>query len=180
MSVRRKILVIDDDPVIREILKSVLEKADYEVILADNGMSGLEAARRDEPDLVITDGLLPKLHGFLVCKQIKEFESPPKVIILTGLYTKPTYKWDVKRDYNADDLLGKPIEPEALIKCVKKHLADLATFESAYASPSELSAREAQFDRRPVPAAAPKVETGFSFTEAEMEEIFNDWAVPCY
>lgn len=178
MSVRRKILVIDDDQVIREILKSVLEKADYEVILADNGMSGLEAARRDEPDLVITDGLLPKLHGFLVCKQIKEFESPPKVIILTGLYTKPTYKWDVKRDYNADDLLGKPIEPEALIKCVKKHLADLVTSESAYALPSELSAREAQFDRRPVPA--PKVEAGFSFTEAEMEEIFTDWAVPCY
>ena len=65
MYVRRKILVIDDDPVIREILKSVLEKADYEVVLADNGLSGLEAAKRDSPDLVITDSLLPKLHGFL-------------------------------------------------------------------------------------------------------------------
>ena len=179
MYVRRKILVIDDDPVIREILKSVLEKADYEVSLADNGMSGLEAARRDRPDLVITDGLLPKLHGFLVCKQIKEFESPPKVIILTGLYTKPTYKWDVKRDYNADDLLGKPVEPAALIKCVQKHLANSTALETAFALPSELAAQDTQPYRRQ-PDAAPRLATGFSFSEAEMEEIFNDWSVPCY
>lgn len=179
MCVRRKILVIDDDPVIREILKSVLEKADYEVVLADNGLSGLEAAKRDSPDLVITDGLLPKLHGFLVCKQIKEFEPPPKVIILTGLYTKPTYKWDVKRDYNADDLLAKPVEPAALIKCVKKHLADLTTLQSAYALPSELPARDSQLDRGPAPKAEPDVAIGFRFSATEMEEIFNGWAVPC-
>ena len=105
MQMQRKILVIDDDGVTRELLKSVLTNADYEVVLAADGLSGVETARSEKPDLVITDGLLPKLHGFLVCKAIKEFDSPPKVIILTGLYTKPTYKWTVKHEYGADDLL---------------------------------------------------------------------------
>ena len=122
MCVRRKILVIDDDPVIRELLKSLLEKADYEVVLADNGLSGLEAAKRDSPDLVITDGLLPKLHGFRVCKAIKESDSPPKVIILTGLYTKPTYRREVTHQYLADDLLTKPFNTADLLTCIERLL----------------------------------------------------------
>ena len=180
MQVRRKILIIDDDPVIREMLKGVLEKAGYDVALADNGKSGLEAAERDRPDLVITDGLLPKMHGFLVCKAIKEFTPPPKVIIITGLYTKPTYKWNVKRDYNADDLLGKPVEPADLIACVKKHLADLPAVESAYAMAAESATDAAPVNRQQEKDQPTPDQSGVKFTEAELDEIFSDWSIPSF
>jgi len=144
MTVRRKILVIDDDQVTRELLRSVLEKAGYEVVLAEDGLSGVETARCENPDLVITDGLLPKMHGFLVCKAIKEFHSPPKVIILTGLYTKPTYKWSVKHEYGADDLLMKPITPVDFLACVERHLADLAHLDLPEAPPAALSTEESE------------------------------------
>jgi DNA-binding response OmpR family regulator len=179
MRSRRKILIIDDDPVIREMLGSLLAKAGYEVSVADNGKSGLESAERDRPDLVITDGLLPKMHGFLVCKAIKEFDPPPKVIILTGLYTKPTYRWNVKRDYYADDLLGKPIEPSDLLACIQKHLADLTTMDTAYALPSELADDDTEVNGADAAKTEPE-SSGAKFSDAEMEEIFSDWSIPCF
>ena len=120
---RRKILVVDDEVVIRELLTTVLERADYDVILAEDGLSAVEKATSEKPDLVITDGLLPKLHGFLACKAIKALIPAPKVILLTGIYTKLTYKWEVKAQYGADDLLTKPTRPADLLACVEKHLA---------------------------------------------------------
>jgi DNA-binding response OmpR family regulator len=183
MQVRRKILVIDDDAVTRELLRSVLTKADYEVVLAEDGLSGVETARCEAPDLVITDALLPKMHGFLVCKAIKAFFSPPKVIILTGLYTKPTYKWSVKRDYGADDLLMKPITPAALLACVAKHLADLVHLDLPEISPPAISTRKPENNWRLVGRQGntrPHVESGgVKFSDAEMEDIFKEWSIPC-
>jgi DNA-binding response OmpR family regulator len=126
---RRKILVVDDEKVVRDLLKTVLERADYEVILAEDGLSGVELAASERPDLVIADGLLPKLHGFLACKAIKSLNPAPKVILLTGIYTKPTYKWEVKHAYQADDLLAKPTKPADLLACIARHLADLPPAE---------------------------------------------------
>lgn len=121
---RKRILVADDSQMMRETLGLVLENSGYEVIFAEDGESAVELAASMKPDLVITDALLPKLHGFLACKAIKEFETPPKVVLLTGVYTKPTYRWEVKK-YGADDLLLKPVRPVELIACIEKHLAAL-------------------------------------------------------
>jgi two-component system OmpR family response regulator len=129
MPARRKILVVDDEVIVRDLLKTVLERADYDVILAEDGLSGLEKATSERPDLVIVDGLLPRLHGFLACRAIKKLNPAPKVILLTGIYTKMTYKWEVKREYDADDLLTKPAKPADLLACIAKHLADLPPVE---------------------------------------------------
>lgn len=130
---RRKILVADDSQIIREMLKLMLVKGGYEVIFAEDGESVVEMAASQKPDMVITDGLLPKLHGFMACKAIKSFETPPKVILLTGVYTKPTYRWEVKNNYGADDLLLKPVRAVDLIACIEKHLADLPLQEEEVA-----------------------------------------------
>ena len=121
----RRILVVDDDIVIRELLKNLLEGEGYEVLLAGDGVSGVESALSECPDLVILDGLLPRLHGFLACKAIKEQPLAPKVILLTGIYTKPNYKREVARDYGADDMLAKPATAAVLLAVVEKHLKDL-------------------------------------------------------
>ena len=136
---RRKILVADDSQIIREMLRMMLVKGGYEVIFAEDGESVVEMAASQKPDLVITDGLLPKLHGFLACKAIKEFETPPKVVLLTGVYTKPTYRWEVKKNYGADDLLLKPVRAVELLACIEKHLAELPRQEEDVAF-SDLSA----------------------------------------
>jgi DNA-binding response OmpR family regulator len=125
MPARRKILVVDDEVIVRDLLKTVLERADYEVILAQDGLTGVEKATSERPDLVIADCLLPRLHGFLACRAIKRLNPAPKVILLTGIYTKMTYKWQVKHEYDADDLLIKPAKPADLLACIAKHLADL-------------------------------------------------------
>jgi CheY-like chemotaxis protein len=71
------------------------------------------------------DGLMPKMHGFLACKTIKELENPPKVLLLTGIYTKPAYKWEAKGQYHADGLLSKPFDKLSLLALIKTLLSDL-------------------------------------------------------
>lgn len=129
-----KILVVDDSKVMREMLRMILEKENYEVISTEDGTSALEIAATANPDLVISDGLLPKMHGFLVCKALKEFASPPKVVVLTGVYTKVSYRWEVKNEYGADDVLTKPFDKDMLLACVEKHL--VARQADAYAKAS--------------------------------------------
>jgi len=130
MSVRKKILIVDDEVVIRNLLTRVLE-LDYDVIIAEDGLSGVDKAGSEKPDLVITDGLLPKLHGFLACKAIKQMNPAPKVILLTGIYTKPTYKWEVIDQYDADNVITKPAHPAELIASIEKLL-----FEPGFKSAS--------------------------------------------
>jgi len=165
--VKSKILVIDDDATTREILRAVLEPHGYEVIVAADGISGVAAAFSEKPDLVITDGLLPKLHGFRVCKTIKEFDSPPKVILLTGLYTKPTYKWEVKNEFLADDLLTKPADAVTLLACVEKHLGIRNPVDNQQVSDSHLKCEDVNH----VPSAAA------TFSKTEIDELFKDWAI---
>jgi DNA-binding response OmpR family regulator len=123
MDRKKKILVVEDDRLWREMIGRILTNNGYEVIFAEDGKVAIEKAASEKPDLVLTDGLLPKLHGFLVCKAIKDMPSPPKVIVLTGVYTKPTYKWQAKREYGADELLSKPANAAELLACIDRVLA---------------------------------------------------------
>ncbi|HEY6328981.1 MAG TPA: response regulator [Blastocatellia bacterium] len=118
----KRILVADDDRIIREYLKTVLSRAGYEVIFAGDGEEALKLAASEHPALVLSDGLLPKLHGFQACKSIKSLENPPKVIILTGVYTKPTYKYQVMNEYGADDFLNKPVDASQLLQSIAQQL----------------------------------------------------------
>ena len=122
MITKRKILVADDDRITREIIGSILTRAGHDVVFAEDGKSAVETALSETPDLVFIDGLMPKMHGFLACKAIKELDRAPKVILLTGIYTKLTYKWEAKEEFQADDLLTKPATPDALMACIEKHL----------------------------------------------------------
>lgn len=121
---KRRILVADDDPFIRKMLGYILAKADYDVIYAEDGNSVIEKASTEKPDLVLLDGLMPKTHGFLACKAIKELDDAPKVILLTGVYTRLDYKWKVKETYAADDVMTKPFEVPALLASIEQQLSN--------------------------------------------------------
>ena len=145
----KKILIADDDRFMREMLKALLTQAGYDVILAEDGQSAVEMAKKESPDLILMDGLMPRMHGFLACKAIKGQAAPPKVIIFSAVYTKPSYKWEVKNVYSADDMLVKPFKNAELLACIQKHLPDGRDLSSLTA----LVEKRAQEEIRPVQAA---------------------------
>jgi DNA-binding response OmpR family regulator len=122
MSKPIKILVADDNASYRRVLKGLLTMAGYEVLEAEDGLAAFEMAVIEKPDIVITDGLMPKMHGFLVCKTVKQLEPPPKVIVLTAVYTKPEYRLEVMRKYGADELFIKPCSTAELVACIENML----------------------------------------------------------
>jgi diguanylate cyclase (GGDEF)-like protein len=114
-----KILIIDDDPDIRDVLKITLTQEGYEVIQAPDGEEGLKLAQTKNPDLVIVDFKMPKLDGKQVCLQLKNdiLLSHMPIIMLTG-------KSEVKDkvgglDAGADDYIVKPFEPEELVARIR-------------------------------------------------------------
>lgn len=116
---RTKILIIDDDPDIRDVLNITLSQEDYEVIEASDGLEGLKFAQTKNPDLVIVDFKMPKMDGRQVCQQLKKdiLLSHMPIIMLTG-------KGDVADkvgglNAGADDYIVKPFEPQELIARIR-------------------------------------------------------------
>jgi DNA-binding response OmpR family regulator len=68
---------------------------------------------------MITDGLMPRVHGFLLCKTVKQLDPSPKIIALTAVYTKPECRSEVMRKYGADELFIKPCKTLELLACIE-------------------------------------------------------------
>src|SRR5262245_17802895 len=119
---KKKVLVADDDSALRKVLWKILTRAGYEVITAADGAAALERATGERPDLVITDALMPKMHGFQVCQEIKRLGQAPKVIMLTAVYTNLSFKREACSRYGADDFLTKPFEVTELLGCIENQL----------------------------------------------------------
>lgn len=118
-----KILVIDDDPQNRDILRARLEQAGYEVIEAENGDLGIEAANTQSPDAIVLDVMMPKKDGWATCKALKSDAKTKEipVIMLTAL-NQPI---DELRGWECgvNEFLTKPVDHEKLITYVKGLLA---------------------------------------------------------
>lgn len=109
-----KILVVDDDPAIRDVLVRILQREDYLPITAANGLEALELVLRESPDLILLDVTMPVLDGFTVCKQLKDNEQTAliPVTMLTGLDDREHRRRGI--EVGADDFLTKPIEQNLL------------------------------------------------------------------
>ena len=114
MMAKTKVLMIDDDVEVASLVKVWLEKHDYEVIVATDGLSGLRQLYKTHPDLVILDVAMPRLDGWEVCRRIRELDDVP-IIMLTAR-TEMTCR--VRGfDLGADDYITKPFElPELLAR----------------------------------------------------------------
>jgi two-component system OmpR family response regulator len=113
---RTKVLVVDDDVNICELLRLYLEKEGYEVETVYNGKSGIEAFGRFAPNIVILDIMLPGIDGWQVCKEIRKVSDIP-VIMLTA--KGETFDKVLGLELGADDYIVKPFEPKELIARVK-------------------------------------------------------------
>ncbi|MDD6204837.1 MAG: response regulator transcription factor [Firmicutes bacterium] len=113
---KTRILVIDDDVHISELLKLYLEKEDYEVDVAHDGGEGLEKFKTREPKLVLLDIMLPVMDGWQVCREIRRINNTP-IIMLTA--KGETFDKVLGLELGADDYIVKPFEPKELIARVK-------------------------------------------------------------
>jgi DNA-binding response OmpR family regulator len=113
----RKILLIDDDTVLLTLMKSAFSAAGYVVQAADNGRKGLKALESYEPDLVITDIVMPELEGIGTIMAIKKKPRAPKVIAISGvgrLRDSDYLKW--ASHLGADEVLAKPFKMSELLR----------------------------------------------------------------
>lgn len=113
---RAKVLVVDDDVNICELLRLYLEKEGYEVETVYGGKSGIEAFSRFAPNIVILDIMLPGIDGWQVCREIRKVSGIP-VIMLTA--KGETFDKVLGLELGADDYIVKPFEPKELIARVK-------------------------------------------------------------
>lgn len=111
-----KILVIDDESKIREVVKAYLVKAGFKVLTTDNGLEAIRLTITEEPDLIILDLMLPGLSGEEVCRQIREFSQVP-VIMLTAKSAEGDRIAGL--ELGADDYVCKPFSPRELVARVK-------------------------------------------------------------
>jgi CheY-like chemotaxis protein len=122
---RPLVLVVDDERDIQRVAVRTIASLGYGVIVAFNGIEGLELAKRYHPDLVLTDAFMPKLDGRVLCQRLKtDHETAEiKVVIMTGIYTAARYKSEAFREFAADDYLLKPLQFRELRDILQKHLA---------------------------------------------------------
>lgn len=111
-----KILVVDDDTNICELLRLYLEKEQYRVYLAHDGVSAVKAFTDNQPDLVLLDIMLPQLDGWQVCREIRKVSDRP-IIMLTA--KGETFDKVLGLELGADDYVVKPFDTKEVIARVK-------------------------------------------------------------
>jgi DNA-binding response OmpR family regulator len=118
----KKILVVDDEPDLVETVRFSLELEGYQVLAAYNGEDGLNQARKDSPDLILLDLMLPKLDGYKVCRLLK-FDERHKHIPILMLTAKAQEKDKILgKETGADDYMTKPFDIDQLMEKVKFYL----------------------------------------------------------
>lgn len=127
MERKSKILVVDDDADFVEATKTVLESERYQVIVAYDGDEGLEKARKENPDLIILDIIMPVKDGFSAAQQLKKEPQLSKipVLMLTGFAQKgggTSLAVSQGLALEAEDYIEKPVAPEELLRRVKRFL----------------------------------------------------------
>lgn len=118
MSTTKKILIADDEPDILEIIQFNLQQEGYEVITAKNGDEAIEKAKKNEPDLIILDIMMPGKNGLEVCNILRMMPAFKETLIvfLTAMSDETT---EIKGlETGADDYLSKPISPKILLSKV--------------------------------------------------------------
>jgi DNA-binding response OmpR family regulator len=120
----KKILIVDDQNGVLEMLQERLCVSGYEVITAQNGLDGLEKARRERPDLMVVDVMVPKLDGYTLCRMLKFDEKYRRmsIVLLSALARENDA--DTRQQVKADAFIAKPYDGSILLNTIKELLWD--------------------------------------------------------
>ena len=115
----KKILIVEDEANIRELLRLYLEREGYTVLEAENGVEGIKKWKSDKPDMLLLDVMMPDMDGIAMCRRIRETNNIP--IIMVSAKTQDIDKI-VGLSTGADDYVAKPFNPLELMARVKSQL----------------------------------------------------------
>jgi two-component system alkaline phosphatase synthesis response regulator PhoP len=114
-----KILLVDDEPDILEIVGYNLSSEGYQIITAENGFEGVKKAKKELPQLIILDVMMPEMDGIEACEQIRKVPALKDTIVTFLTARGEDYSQVAGFDAGADDYITKPIKPKVLVSKVK-------------------------------------------------------------
>ncbi|MBI5849234.1 MAG: response regulator [Nitrospirae bacterium] len=123
MDTEKKILVIDDEEIVRELLAEVLSESGFQVITAENGLKGLDYFRQPDCrfDLVMVDMSMPGMDGLEVCREMREINPAQKVMMATGSYSSDDELAEMKKN-GIDHVIRKPFNLKELVSLLRREL----------------------------------------------------------
>ncbi|MBK9330188.1 MAG: response regulator transcription factor [Sphingobacteriales bacterium] len=139
-----KILVVDDEPDILEFLSYNLEKEGFLVETAENGKQALEKAKKNQPDIVLLDVMMPEMDGIETCRTMREMPQFEHTIIAFLTARTEDYSQIAGFETGADDYISKPIKPRVLVSRLR---ALLRRYEAKESKSTFLEVGDIQIDR---------------------------------
>ena len=134
MEEKKRVLIVEDEKSIVDIVRFNLEKEGYAVLTAYDGDAGLSAAREEKPDLILLDVMLPKRNGFDVCRILREEGDNVPVIILTAREGESDKVLGL--EIGADDYITKPFSMRELLARVKANIRRTAMLQAGAEEPA--------------------------------------------
>ena len=116
------ILIIEDDDVLRPLLRRMLEKEEYSVEIATNGKEGIDKAEELKPDLLITDIMMPEMNGIAAIMELKNKHPKIKIIAMSGGGAMPGDYLEIAAKLGVQSTIAKPIRRKEFLKEVRKTL----------------------------------------------------------
>ena len=114
-STKQKVLIVDDEPDIRELIEYNLKKEGYQVYTASNGQEGVSEAKKVKPDLIILDIMMPKMDGIEACRILRSMNDFKNTFMVFLTARSEEYSEIAGFNVGADDYIAKPIKPRALV-----------------------------------------------------------------
>ena len=138
-----KVLIVEDEANIRQLVKYNLEKESFQVIEAEDGLQGLRLAKAEKPDLVLLDLMLPQMDGLEVCRSLKGNQATAALPIIMLTAKSEEIDKVIGLELGADDYMTKPFSPRELVARVK---AVLRRSQKEASLPGELSVGRLRFN----------------------------------
>lgn len=127
----KKVLVVDYDAQSLEKLAGIFQNKNFRVIKASDGQTAYELFKKENPDAVVLEAILPKIHGFDLTRKIfQESNGRTPVIVVTGLYRGPQYRHEALTSLGAADYFEKPVDPDRLLASVVNLLKEEESIEA--------------------------------------------------
>ncbi|MGF1935357.1 MAG: DNA-binding response regulator [Nostoc sp. ChiQUE02] len=168
----KKILVIEDDAVTRNLFLEVLETQGFDAIGAEDGLAGIQQAQEHLPDLVICDIQMPNMDGYSVCTRLQQY--PDTAIIPFIFSTGSNTQTDIRKgmDLGADDYLTKPFLIEDLLRAIEVRLKKQANKRCWYATNSHQAAQPLplSLNSESIFPSIPQLQAVFDFIEANYSQ----------
>ena len=120
----KTLLIADDEPSVRLLVRMTLEDEDYDILEADDGEKALELAQSRRPDLILLDVMMPRRSGLDVCREVKQRPSTAQTRIIMLTANAERADEDAGRAAGADGYFMKPFSPIALLEVVEEMLCE--------------------------------------------------------